>query len=531
MDLDRRNILLLLFLIIFAGSALRLYNLGSASIRADEGGAIYLSELPAFDILTTPQDVQPPLFYFILHFWIEIFGKSEFALRLLPALLSIIAIPIVYFLGKELFDNKVALFSALVFAVSQANIRFAQTLRMYSLLLIFALLSIYFLYKYLENPSGKNATLYAVTSALSIYSHYFAGFLLVAEFVYAVLFFKRHNAKILNILGMFAFAGLLAIPLIKYHFLWQLSIKTGLEQALYASDPLLQISFTSLSQNNIFVRLGLIFYHFSVGFLLVNLKSKLFLAVLGLAGIVFSISLISSIKKLYASEKTRFWFLISLLAIPALMLVVMWAMNIIPRQTYTRYLLYLSPLYYMLVGYGIFEAIPKLAPAKISKILTFSLIALIVLFNAISLNYYYKLDSSQENWKKTSAYLNENYNDGDLILMYSGSYFYNLNYSFGKGAAYSLPGNTNLNSATLAEVYDTLAIIDESNACNVKKLLSGAETAFIVRPSSGEQDSAQPLLNKCLSESGFSLKDTFESSYINQKGETIADIFVYQFER
>ncbi len=530
MDLKPNKTLLVLLLIILAGSALRLYNLGSASIRADEGGTIYLSERAPLDILKSPQDVQPPLFYFILHFWMEIFGKSEFALRLLPAILSILAIPIVYILGKELFNDKIALFSALIFAVSQANIRFAQTLRMYSLLLIFALLSIYFLHKYLENPSRKNVILYAATAALSVYAHYFAGFLLIAQFAYAMLFYKKHKVTFLPLIGTFALAAAFSAPLAPM-FVSQLAIKTGLEQTHYVNDPLLQVSFTSLSQNNIFVRLGLIFYHFSVGFLLVNLKSKLFIAILALAGGTFSVSLLGSIKQLYKIEKTKFVFLLTLLVVPTIILGLVWVAKVIPAQTYTRYLLYLSPLYFMLVGYGIFEALPKIDPEKLSKILVPTFIALIVLFNAITLNYYYTLDNGQEDWNAVGKYLDENYKEGDLILMYSGSYFYNLNYSFGKSTTvYSIPSNTHLNSVNLAQVYESLALIDESNACNFKSILN-ANAVFLIRPVSGTGDEVQTLLNTCFSQSSFSLKDKFESSYKNQKGEKITDIVVYKFER
>src|SRR3989344_1867629 len=542
MELDRKNVLLILLLIVLAGSALRIYNLGAASIRADEGGTIYFAERPVQELVNIFHpyyDVQPPLFYSILHFWIQAFGKTAFALRLLPALLSIIAIPIIYLLGKELFNDKIGLFAALIFAISQANIRFAQTLRMYPLLILFALLSVYFLMQYFKNPSHRNFALYILFAVLSVYTHYFAGFLLGAEFLFAILFYKKYGIKFSKIFPMFAISAILSAPAgwLLYH---QLAIKTYTEVVYFGDDPLAKVTLLAPNQSNIFARLGLIFYQLSVGFLQFNLKSRLFLVVFISSIVVFSLSLIAGIKHMYYIRREKLWLLLLSVAVPPICLALLWSLplnnghTLIPVLTYTRYLLFISPFYYLLVAYGALEGIPQLVRnIKLQKAAFAIILLAIVFFNAVSLNYYYTLDSKQENWDALSSEISKDYSQGEPIFLMSASYFYNFEQVFNNGAnVYSVPTNLLLNNATFADAYRSIGVIDESNSCDALKILNETTNSvwFIDAPITFKSKPAG-MIKDCFLKNGFSAGRVIESSYFNQKGENITDMRVYRFEK
>lgn len=60
-------------------------------------------------VQATGADVYPPLYYFILHYWVALFGTSEVAVRLLSVLFGVLAIPIIYLLGRLLFKEEVGL--------------------------------------------------------------------------------------------------------------------------------------------------------------------------------------------------------------------------------------------------------------------------------------------------------------------------------------------------------------------------------------------------------------------------------------
>ncbi|PIW73452.1 hypothetical protein CO005_01355, partial [Candidatus Roizmanbacteria bacterium CG_4_8_14_3_um_filter_34_9] len=48
----------------------------------DEAFSYFMAKKNIFEmLLLTAKDFNPPLYYFILHFWMNIFGSSEIALR------------------------------------------------------------------------------------------------------------------------------------------------------------------------------------------------------------------------------------------------------------------------------------------------------------------------------------------------------------------------------------------------------------------------------------------------------------------
>src|SRR5687768_9598065 len=77
-----------LFLTVFVvGAILRVYNLGYESIWFDEGVSIERARMSVIQMIevTARRDNNPPLYYLILHYWVALFGDSEFAVRLLSA--------------------------------------------------------------------------------------------------------------------------------------------------------------------------------------------------------------------------------------------------------------------------------------------------------------------------------------------------------------------------------------------------------------------------------------------------------------
>lgn len=164
------------------GLLIRILNLGGKSLWLDEAFAIYVAKMPVTAILLEGADpVHPPLFFLILHFWGEL-GNSEFLLRLIPVLCSVIAILPIYIIGKELFNQKAALTTILIYAFNPLIIWYAQELRMYSLfLLLGACSTAALLLGTRPNQESRNLlylSLAALFSAGVAYTHY-AAFLFV----------------------------------------------------------------------------------------------------------------------------------------------------------------------------------------------------------------------------------------------------------------------------------------------------------------------------------------------------------------
>ena len=72
-----------LLVIVLVGAFLRLYHIGAQSLGADDTWSVWVSKLSLHDIVqTTAADVHPPLYYFLLHYWMAYFGTSELAVKL-----------------------------------------------------------------------------------------------------------------------------------------------------------------------------------------------------------------------------------------------------------------------------------------------------------------------------------------------------------------------------------------------------------------------------------------------------------------
>ena len=131
-----------------------------------------------------------------------------FWLRLFPVLLSLLAVWPFYLLCRELRLRFTTIVLALVFfSVNGALIKYAQEVRMYSMLLFLSLVSLWLFTRFFFR--GKNIWILTIVNALMIYTHYFGWFVVTAE-VLAILFFQR--IKIRHVLIMFGIQVLAFVP-------------------------------------------------------------------------------------------------------------------------------------------------------------------------------------------------------------------------------------------------------------------------------------------------------------------------------
>ncbi|MUG93926.1 glycosyl transferase family 39 [Scytonema sp. UIC 10036] len=136
--------------------------------------------------LEDPQ--HPPLYFLIARFWMQTFGSSLTASRVLPLLFSLMGLPLMYALGLELFASPiVAILATVLLALSPFDILFAQTARQYSLLTTLVIGSSFTLLQALRLPTLRNWSLYALSSALGFYTHPFFGLTTIAHTVYVLL--------------------------------------------------------------------------------------------------------------------------------------------------------------------------------------------------------------------------------------------------------------------------------------------------------------------------------------------------------
>lgn len=176
-----------LFSIFLLALILRIYNLGGESYWLDEIYSIRTSRLNAVDILNEialSGENNPPLYFILLHYWTVIFGESEFASRILSALIGSFSVFLIYLFGKELINKNTGLLAALILAVSPLQIYYSQEARAYILLVLITLANNYFFFRLTRSYNVKLVSGYVLTGAILIYTHYFWFFYIAAQNIY-----------------------------------------------------------------------------------------------------------------------------------------------------------------------------------------------------------------------------------------------------------------------------------------------------------------------------------------------------------
>jgi 4-amino-4-deoxy-L-arabinose transferase-like glycosyltransferase len=186
-----------LLIVLLLAAALRFYRLDGQSLWADEGNSVALAGRSLAGITYgAAYDIHPPLYYYLLHFWIQPFDSSEFAVRSLSAVIGILLVCLTFLLGRRLFDSWVGLVAAFLSAISPFQVYYSQEARMYILLAALSALSIYFFLRFMEAEAadtGRQQSLslwagfYILATVLALYTHYsFPFILLVENLVYAL---------------------------------------------------------------------------------------------------------------------------------------------------------------------------------------------------------------------------------------------------------------------------------------------------------------------------------------------------------
>jgi mannosyltransferase len=182
----------LTFAILLAAFALRVYRLDAQSIWWDEGHSIEMASAPLAQIPTLPgMDVHPPGYFAMLHQWMAVAGRSEFALRYLSVVFSLLTVALAMRFARSLpgRSSAAATLAGSLAALAPLYVAYAQEVRMYAMVTFFALTSVYFQWRIIFSPSNTSArggkfwdlAGYVVTTAASLYTHYFTIFLLLFQ--------------------------------------------------------------------------------------------------------------------------------------------------------------------------------------------------------------------------------------------------------------------------------------------------------------------------------------------------------------
>jgi len=198
----------LLILILLLALGLRLYRIQAQSLWNDEGTSVALAARDLAAITRgAANDIHPPLYYYVLHFWMALFGNSELAVRSLSALLGVLLVLLIFALGRRMAGSAVGLVASFLAALSPFQVYYSQETRMYILAAFLGAASMYSFVHLLSGWRCEAAStrlrhylpsaVYTVTTILLLYTHYFAVSIVVAQnlvFLWCWLAMMRRQA-------------------------------------------------------------------------------------------------------------------------------------------------------------------------------------------------------------------------------------------------------------------------------------------------------------------------------------------------
>ncbi|MCK8519510.1 glycosyltransferase family 39 protein [Methanoculleus sp. 7T] len=367
----------------FVGFLLRFYRLGWNSLWLDEASTLGFARQSLIGIWesTAGGEFNPPLFYWLEHGML-LFGDSEFMLRLLPALLGVLTIPVVYLIGKEFRDRNVGIIAAALLTFSPFHIFYSQEARAYAPMLFFFSLALLFYVRANRSNEVRSWVLFGVFSAVAFWMHFYA-IVPVAVLIFHALVTSagkiRSDVKCARNLAFSVIAFVVAsLPL--------LIVTVNLFLVRTSSAPTfgmqgLDVIYQTLLQVSGFS--DLILVPFIILFLL---------------GVAYT----------WREDRDGALLLIFMMVLPlAASLVLSSRMPMIPR-----YLIYLLPAYFV----GIASAYPMLYALVRDRRAVYLAIAAAVLISTPFLATYYTTPQKND-WRGFSAELAGVTGEGDLIVV------------------------------------------------------------------------------------------------------------------
>lgn len=167
------------------------------------GGIVTAADLQQFQTLSPEKDwgdtwyalsgtaEHAPLYFLLSRLWVGFVGHSVATMRCLAAIFSVLAIPFLYWLCRELFEQPaVAWIAITLYSISPLHVPYAQEARPYSLWTVMILLSSAVLLRSMRVQTRASWATYGLTVALGLYTQLLFGAVAVAHGIYVLVMEK-----------------------------------------------------------------------------------------------------------------------------------------------------------------------------------------------------------------------------------------------------------------------------------------------------------------------------------------------------
>jgi mannosyltransferase len=163
-------------LVVAASVLLRFWT--RSGLWLDEALTVDIARLPLHAIPEAlKHDGAPPLYYYLLHFWMALFGQSNDAVRALSGIIAVLTLPVAWLCGQRFGGRAVAWTTLVLFASAPFAVYYATEARMYALVILLTGCGFLALQRALEKPRPGNLAAVAVVAAALLYTQYWSLYL------------------------------------------------------------------------------------------------------------------------------------------------------------------------------------------------------------------------------------------------------------------------------------------------------------------------------------------------------------------
>lgn len=178
--------------VLLAGAAARVLRLDTFQVHHDEVWSVFQTlGTPAQIIQWTPYD-WAPLYYLLLGGWRMLVGSDPIVLRFLSAALAVLTLAVIYRISLHISGRAAGgALAVLLYAMLGYSTYQSVVLRGYSLLILLAALTFWWMLRYFHRPTIRRGVLLGVLLAAMLYTHFSAVFAFAAFGLYTAVTMPR----------------------------------------------------------------------------------------------------------------------------------------------------------------------------------------------------------------------------------------------------------------------------------------------------------------------------------------------------
>jgi mannosyltransferase len=412
--LTRNSVIVLVLLVL--GGLLRLMQIGEESYWIDEMVTIHVGR----DIERVISDAiggRPPVYMILVHYWMQLFGESETAVRLLSALFGIASLGVFYAFARYLFNESVALIGLILMSFSRLQIYHAQDARYYSVYVFMVIVATFVFVAFLKTKRTSFIFTYVAFAGLMFYSHTHGIFVIAAHVLYFLLFWRDYKDVIKPWFVAQTLLFLIILPMVYVQLTSTASSEGGVGDWLTAPGA---IELARVPLHYVYIGSGTILNLVAVALSALILVGCIAVYAAKMRGsaraaapgsragsAAYSVSDLAN--KITIRNDDRRWLVLLAFCFLCPLLIPFVLSHLLSPMFILRYTIAASPILYISIAY-FFVSIKRIVPLP--------LIALSLAIPALPGLITYYTEPSKQQWKEAAAYI-QNDNRGASVIVFT----------------------------------------------------------------------------------------------------------------